>query len=86
MKYLNTIANSCLAHPIYNHVIQVPEDCKAVMYSVSTLHSTVQLNVTSLLHHDVPTICVMDSSMSLWNWQCKDCLSETPISHKSQEY
>ena len=70
-KYLHTISHSSLTHPVYDCVIQIPENCKAVMYSVSTFHSAIEFNVTSSLYHDITTISVMDMGMSLWNTKYK---------------
>ena len=89
LKYLNTFTHSSLTHPINYGVIQVPENCQAVVHSIPALYSAVEFDVASFLYHDITTICVMNMGMSLWNVQCilcKECLSETPISHQSQEY
>ena len=65
LKYLNTFTHSSLTHPINYGVIQVPENCQAVVHSIPALYSAVEFDVASFLYHDITTICVMNMGMSL---------------------
>ena len=70
-KYLHTISHSSLTHPVYDCVIQIPENCKAVMYFVSTFHGAIEFDVTSPLYHDKTTVTVMNLGMNFCKVQCE---------------
>ena len=57
----------CLALPVDDVVVEVPEDGQAGVGPVPALHGAVELYVAPLLHHLIPTVRVMNTSPSLCN-------------------
>lgn len=57
----------CLALPVDDVVVEVPEDGQAGVGPVPALHGAVELDVAPLLHHLVPSVRIMNTSSSLCN-------------------